>query len=69
MYLVQEPKTLKKERQKMEDKWKTLLKSAQQKNPHLKEPIIPYSDLHIVGEHNGLDNGNVITMWLNEKIK
>ena len=29
MYLVQEPKILKKERQKMDDKWKNLLKSAQ----------------------------------------
>ena len=29
----------------------------------MKEPVVPYSDAHIVGEFNGLDNGNVIIMW------
>jgi serine/threonine-protein phosphatase 2A regulatory subunit B' len=29
------------------------------KNPTLKEPTIPYVDTHIVGEHNGLNNGNI----------
>jgi len=53
---------LKKDRTKLDDKWKSLLKVAQQKNPNLKDPVIPYIDTHIVGEHNGLDNGNVIVM-------
>lgn len=53
---------LKKERQKMDDKWKALLRQAQTKNPNLKEPVVPYNDTHIVGEYNGLDNGNVIIM-------
>lgn len=62
MYLVQDQKQLKKERSKVDEKWKSLYKLAQQKNPQLKEPVIPYIDQHIVGEHNGLDNGNVIIM-------
>ncbi|KRX02936.1 Armadillo-type fold [Pseudocohnilembus persalinus] len=60
MYLVQDPKQLKKDRQKMEDKWKNLYKMASQKNSTLAEPRIPYSDNHIVGDYNGLQNGNVI---------
>lgn len=39
MYLVQDPKILKKDRAKVEDKWKSLLKQAQQKNPNFKEPV------------------------------
>lgn len=46
----------------MEDKWKALYKSALQKNPNLKEPVVPYIESHIVGEHNGLDNGNAIVI-------
>ena len=60
MYLVQDQKSLKKERSKVEDKWKTLAKQAQSKNPSFKEPVLPYVDTHIVGQHNGLDNGNII---------
>ena len=33
---LQDPKLIKKEKTKMEDKWKTLLRLAQQKNPNLK---------------------------------
>lgn len=33
---LQDPKLVKKERAKMDDKWKTLLRMAQQKNPNLK---------------------------------
>jgi hypothetical protein len=40
---------LKKEKAKLDDKWKTLLRMAQQKNPNLKEPILPYADNHVVG--------------------
>lgn len=32
---------------------------AQVKNPNLKDPVLPYVDSHIVGEHNGINNGNV----------
>lgn len=32
---------------------------AQQKNPNLKEPVLPYADNHVVGEYNGIGNGNV----------
>mmetsp|Transcript_2968 Transcript_2968/g.2556 ORF Transcript_2968/g.2556 Transcript_2968/m.2556 type:complete len:207 (+) Transcript_2968:877-1497(+) len=59
LYLVKDPKTLKNDRQKVEDKWKALNKQAAQKNPQFKEPSVPYVDTHIVGEHNGLNNGNV----------
>lgn len=38
LYLVQDMKTLKKERQKVEDKWKILTKQAATKNPNFKEP-------------------------------
>jgi serine/threonine-protein phosphatase 2A regulatory subunit B' len=61
LYLVQDPKTLKKERAKVDEKWKMITKQAQLKNPNFKEPTVPYLDTHIVGEHNGLNNGNV---WL-----
>lgn len=57
--LIQDPKNLKKERSKLDDKWKALLKMAQTKNPNLKEPVLPYVETHIVGEHNGINNGNV----------
>jgi serine/threonine-protein phosphatase 2A regulatory subunit B' len=56
---IQDPKLVKKEKAKMDEKWKTLLKMAQQKNPNLKDPILPYADIHVVGEFNGINNGNV----------
>lgn len=37
---------------------------AQQKNPNLKEPILPYADNHVVGEYNGISNGNVNITWV-----
>ena len=69
-------KTLKKERQKVEDKWKILTKQAAMKNPNFKEPVgntirlswfsklrvVPYTEAHIVGQHNGLNNGNIYLM-------
>jgi serine/threonine-protein phosphatase 2A regulatory subunit B' len=57
--LIQDPKNLKKDRTKLDEKWKALLKLAQAKNPNLKDPVLPYVDIHIVGEHNGINNGNV----------
>lgn len=38
LYLVQDTKVLKKERGKVEEKWKVLTKQAQTKNPGFKEP-------------------------------
>jgi len=52
-------KILKKDRSKIEEKWKTLQKQALTKNPNFKEPVVPYMEHHIVGEHNGLNNGNI----------
>ena len=73
--MIQDPKGLKKDRQKVEDKWKVLTKQATIKNPNFKEPIgiffnsfsvvlytkliVPYTENHIVGQHNGLNNGNI----------
>lgn len=56
---LQDPKSIKKEKAKTDEKWKTLLRMAQQKNPNLREPVLPYADTHVVGEFNGIDNGNV----------
>lgn len=50
---------MKKEKVKSDEKWKTLLRMAQQKNANLKDPILPYADTHVVGEFNGINNGNV----------
>jgi len=44
LYLsIQDPKYVKKEKAKSDEKWKTLLRMAQQKNPNLKDPTLPYS--------------------------
>jgi len=59
LHIIQDSKNIKKDRSKIEDKWKTLQKQALTKNPNFKEPVIPYMEFHIVGEHNGLNNGNI----------
>lgn len=46
---LQDPKVIKREKAKMDEKWKNLLRLAQQKNPNLKDPVLPYADNHIVG--------------------
>lgn len=51
-----------KERLKNEEKWKKFAALAKQKNPNFVEPIIPYLDTHIVGEHNGLNNKHVLCL-------
>lgn len=56
---LQDPKTVKKEKAKLDEKWKTLLRMAQQKNANLKDPVLPYADTHVVGDFNGINNGNV----------
>ena len=38
LYLVQDVKALKKERAKVDEKWKMITKQAQLKNPNFKEP-------------------------------
>ena len=47
----------------MDEKWKNLLQMAQKKNPNLKDPVLPYSDTHVVGDFNGIFNGNVNISW------
>ena len=47
----------------MDEKWKNLLKMAQNKNPALKDPVLPYSETHVVGDFNGINNGNVNISW------
>lgn len=47
---------------KNEEKWQILLKEAQKKNAKLPDPVIPYNEKHIVGKHNGLNNGNIVVL-------
>ena len=51
----------------MDEKWKNLLQMAQKKNPTLKDPVLPYSDSHVVGDYNGIFNGNVNISWSKNK--
>lgn len=54
LYLVQDPKTLKKERAKVEEKWKMITKQAQLKNPNFKEPTGKYTALMCSKEPSSL---------------
>lgn len=60
LYLVSENEQLKKKRETMEGRWDALLKQAKKLNPDMVTPVPPYQSSHIVGEHNGLDNGNAV---------
>ena len=60
LYLVMTPKALKEERDLVERKWDFLAEKAVANNPNFKVPTVPYKDSHIVGKHNGLDNGAVL---------
>jgi len=62
IYLVQTPEAIHKDRVPSENKWKDLETQAMRKNKNFVSPDIPYSDSHIVGQHNGLDNGNVLNI-------
>jgi serine/threonine-protein phosphatase 2A regulatory subunit B' len=62
LYLVQTPEETQNKRQTNENIWKELEKSAAIKNRTFVRPEIPYSEEHIVGEHNGLDNGQVLNI-------
>lgn len=59
LYLVMDPAQIKKSRHDVEKKWQVLEHKARQVNKEL-DVDIPYADHHIVGEHNGLNNGNIL---------
>jgi len=59
LLLIQDAKTQKASRAKVDDKWKVLTKQAAIKNPNFKEPTVPYLDSHLVAQHNGLNNGHI----------
>jgi len=59
LLLIQDAKTQKASRTKTEEKWKQLTKQARVKNPNFQEPLVPYVDSHLVGLHNGLNNGHI----------
>jgi serine/threonine-protein phosphatase 2A regulatory subunit B' len=60
LYLIRTPKALKEERELVERKWDFLAEKALANNPNFKVPNVPYKDSHIVGKHNGLDNGAIL---------
>lgn len=60
MYLVADVNQIKKDRATVEGKWEKLLNEAKKLKPGFVDPVIPYKDDHIVGHHNGLDNGNAV---------
>lgn len=60
LYLVKTPKALKEERDLVERKWDFLAEKALANNSKFKIPTVPYKDSHIVGKHNGLDNGAIL---------
>lgn len=57
-YLFQDSKEYENERKNADNTWDQLYKKVKEKNPDFKMPVIPYSKDHIVGENNGLNNGN-----------
>jgi hypothetical protein len=62
MYLVADDNELLKEREVYEASWDRMLKEAQKIKPGIVAPVVPYRRDHVVGKHNGLDNGNVVIM-------
>ena len=60
LYLVSDNEQMKKKREAVESKWDVLLKQAKKQNPDMSVPIPPYQSSHLVGEFNGLDNGNAV---------
>jgi serine/threonine-protein phosphatase 2A regulatory subunit B' len=62
LYLVQTPEEIQNKRKTSENKWRELEQAAASKNKNMVRPEIPYSQNHIVGEHNGLFNGNVLVI-------
>ncbi len=60
LYLVKDPKSKADEREVIEKQWESIFQKAVENKPNFSRPIVPYNDLHIVGHHNGLFNGNVL---------
>ena len=44
----------------IEANWRRLEEQAKKNNPNMPIRELPYRDNHIVGEYNGLNNGNVL---------
>jgi len=61
IYLVKDPTELQKDRKKCEEDWDTFEKKARTIDPNLRVSC-PYNEKHIVGKHNGLDNGNCVVI-------
>lgn len=62
LYLVCENEQMRKKKESVENKWEALLKQAKKTNPDMVVPVPPYQSTHIVGKHNGLDNGNAVVI-------
>ena len=48
------------QREIAEATWSAMLELAKRLVPDLEVPVHPYQPSHIVGEHNGIDNGNAV---------
>ena len=59
IYLVKDPSELAKDRVKTEAEWDKFEKNARVIDQKM-QILVPYSEKHIVGKHNGLDNGNCV---------
>lgn len=60
LYLIKTPQRLAEDRVEAEHKWKLIEEHAKQKFKDFKVPVLPYKDDHIVGEHNGVNNGTIL---------
>ncbi len=60
LHMILNPDEFKEERVEKEAIWESLKQKAMQNCSNLILRPIPYSDDHIVGQFNGLDNGNVL---------
>lgn len=60
LYLVRSAEQNHEERREIEQQWAALETLAREKNRDFVNAEPPYKDDHIVGEHNGLNNGTVL---------
>jgi serine/threonine-protein phosphatase 2A regulatory subunit B' len=60
LYLVKDPKTLAADRTVAEKKWAALAEKAAEGSSTFQMPVVPYTDSHIVGKFNGVNNGSVL---------
>ena len=58
LYLVWTPDEMVQHRANAEKTWSDIEAKAKTLCKGI-EADVPYSDLHVVGKHNGLDNGNI----------